>query len=429
MDRITQRKRRRRARHRAQIIIVISLILLLLIIAAIVFLPGLLVKNGGQSQGILTPGKVTSSPSSAPTPSPTPTPIPDPTGSADADPGTFGFETEIQVNGTTVPEYNASDADKVYFDPDQPYTNLEGVITFRGSNFRTNPAYGTLSTTPSKLEVAWNVPTGSLPKGEGGDYTGTWTGSGWTGQPILVKWPESTKKIMNMYDSAKAKTGLVEAIYATMDGNIYFIDAETGEATRKKINIGVPFKGAGSLDPRGYPVLYLGSGDNYKTAGKESRAMAISLIDGSVLFTFGKKTDSFALRDWHAYDSSPLVDAKSDTLLYPGENGILYRVKLNTKYDEAAGTLTMTPDAPVKMRYSAKRTREDGYWLGYEGSAVGWRNYLFLTENSGLMQCIDVNTMKPVWVQDIWDDTNATAVFEEDRKNLTAYFICRYDAG
>ena len=45
------------------------------------------------------------------------------------------------------------------------------------------------------------------------------------------------------------------------------------------------------------------------------------------------KTDAFALRDWHAYDSSPLVDAETDTLIYPGENGILYTIKLNTVFD------------------------------------------------------------------------------------------------
>ena len=40
------------------------------------------------------------------------------------------------------------------------------------------------------------------------------------------------------------------------------------------------------------------------------------------------------------YDSAPLVDADTDTLIYPGENGILYTIKLNTVFDETTGQLT-----------------------------------------------------------------------------------------
>lgn len=365
-------------------------------------------------------------PTPSPTPEPTPTPIPDPasvaTDTVDTTGAKWGFHSEIEVDGAQVEQYAAAEEDKVYFVSGADYAQLPGVVTFRGTNYRENPYYGTAgNVVEKKLEAVWYQGTGSLGKGEGGSYSGTWTGSGWSGQPIIVQWPESTKKIMNLYDSAKNKAGLVEVIYATMDGKIYFLDLETGEKTRDPINIGVPFKGAGSLDPRGIPVLYLGSGDHYREAGKESRAMAVSLVTGEVLFSFGNKPDSFADRSWHAYDSSALVCAESDVLLYPGENGLLYRVKLNTQYDEAAGTLTMNPSRPVKYRYGATRTGENDYWVGYEGSAVGWREYLFLTENAGLMHCVNVNTMETVWVQDIWDDTNATAAFEEDIANSRAY--------
>ena len=108
----------------------------------------------------------------------------------------------------------------------------------------------------------------------------------------------------------------------------------------------------------------------------KSRAMAYSLIDFTRLYEFGKQNDEFALRDWHAYDSAPLVDAETDTLIYPGENGILYTIKLNTKFDETTGELSMNPSYIVKMRYAATRstypnsnnTSDNKYWLGYETS-------------------------------------------------------------
>ena len=43
------------------------------------------------------------------------------------------------------------------------------------------------------------------------------------------------------------------------------------------------------------------------------------------------------------YDAAPLVDAESDTLIYPGENGVVYFIKLGTNYDPDAGTIASAP--------------------------------------------------------------------------------------
>lgn len=69
---------------------------------------------------------------------------------------------------------------------------------------------------------------------------------------------------MNMYDWVKEEENLVEVIYACMDGNVYFLDLKTGKATRDVLQLGFTFKGAGALDPRWYPILYVGAGyDSY----------------------------------------------------------------------------------------------------------------------------------------------------------------------
>lgn len=356
-----------------------------------------------------------------PTEEPTPTPASyqEVAAHSSARASAWGFYTELLVNGNLASSYNSEDI--ISFPKGDEYQQAEGVLSFRGSNFRQDPYYGTAVVEQGKLQKVWQHDTFSVQRGEGGKYTGVWTGTGWTGQALLVRWDSETKAIMNMYDSAKQKDGLIEAICPCMDGNIYFYDAVTGEATRNKLVFGVPFKGNGSVDPRGWPILYVGQGDHYNTEGKAAKAYAISLIDGSVLTTVGAKPDSFAIRTWHAYDSAAIVDGATDTLFYPGENGILYRVKLNTRYDKTAGTLTMSPSPAIKLRYQASRTKNDGFWLGYEASAVAWRHYLYLCDNSGLMQCVDVNTMQTVWVQDTWDDTNATPCFEEDPATGTGY--------
>ena len=362
-------------------------------------------------------------PAETQTPEPTPAPEPfEPHAVDSTQPSNFISYTNVMVNDTLLDgAYTAEQ--EINFGAGSEYSALPGVITFGGNNYRDGYSYGTANITQKKFGSQWTAATGSL-VAPGGFY---WSGNGWTGQPLISEWPKETRQVMNMYDWAKQKAGLVEGILACLDGKVYFFDIETGEATRPVLDIGIPFKGAGALDPRGYPILYLGSGDNYpEDPGKTVRAVVYSLVDFSCLYTFGSYKDSFAIRDWHAYDSSPLVDAETDTLIYPGENGILYTIKLNTQYDEQAGTLSINPSEVVKFRYNTSRssvgsTSADKYWMGYEDSVVVWGGYAYLATNDGFVQCIDLNTMQLVWAQDVLDDTNASIVLEEDEANRTAY--------
>ena len=431
---MTAQRRRRRKRLRIQPrFIVVLLLFLVVVVLAVVVLSSLGDTGEEQQQvqnsqnpssgGLITDLFDTSTPTPEPTPEPTPTPRFDIPHAVDSsNPANWGYSTDVEVNGTVVQSYTRQTP--IFFDYDEPYTNVNGIVTFRGDHYRSGAAYGTASISSKSLSKAWSFEIGQLAKPSG---SGNWSGSGWVGQPLVVCWPDSTKQIMNMYDWAKQKQGLVEGILACLDGNVYFFDIESGEATRPVLQIGIPFKGAGSLDPRGYPILYLGSGDNYpEDPSKTVRAVAYSLVDFSCLYTFGAYKDSFAIRDWHAYDSAPLVDAATDTLIYPGENGILYTIKLNTAYNEQAGTLTMAPSETVKFRYNTSRssagsTSADKYWMGYEDSAVMWGEYVYLVTNDGYMQCININTMELIWAQDVLDDTNATIVLEEDEANRTAY--------
>lgn len=411
-------KRRRRRRRRVRVNVG-RLLLILVLLAAVIFLSVLLVKSCAadkteeekESSGFISSlfGKETPTPIPTPTLAPTPTPVPtfSPSAVAGTMPSDFGLEEAIEDNGTVVDAYTR--AEPIDFLEGDTYTELEGVITFRGNNFRDSAAYGTVTWTGQAAEP-WTFSVGSMAKKSG---SGSWTGCGWTGQPLIVKWPEETKRIMNLYDSAKNDPDLVEVIYATMDGHIYFLDLYTGEKTRDPINVGYPFKGAGALDPRGYPLMYVGSGDD-STAG-DSRAFIINLIDGTILYEFGVE-DGFALRDLSYFDSSALVDAETDTLIYPGESGILYTIKLNTQYDPNAGTISINPQT-VKWRYKGARSLStdtvdgsQGWWLGIEDSAIIWREHAIFTDNGGHMICLNLNTMKAVWVQDTLDDTNCTPV-------------------
>lgn len=363
-----------------------------------------------------------------PTPTPTPEPTPTPVGLPDFKPHSVdGTEPErlisstaIMVDGEVVEQYESDY--EINFDLPERYTEIEGIVTFRGDNFRSGAAYGTAAVSSKTLTKAWSKSTSGLSDSDG-IY---WSGSGWTGQPLIVKWPEATRKnISAMYDWAREKEGLVEVIYATLDGHVYFYELTSGEYTREPLNLGLNYKGAGALDPRGYPILYVGSGVD--SVNGRSRVKVVNLIDNSVMFEFGHN-ETFANRGWHMFDSSPLVSAETDQLIYPGENGILYIIHLNTKYNEQTGELSVDPDNIVKWKYNGVRSGSR-YWLGVESSAAIINNYIFLADNGGNLMCLDLNTLKLVWVQDVLDDTNCSPVVDVEDGHPYIYISTSFHYG
>lgn len=363
-----------------------------------------------------------------PTPTPTPEPTPTPVGLPDFKPHSVdGTEPErlisstaIMVDGEVVEEYESDY--EINFDLPERYTELEGIVTFRGDNFRSGAAYGTAAVSSKTLTKVWSKSTSGLSDSDG-IY---WSGSGWTGQPLIVKWPEATRKnISAMYDWAREKEGLVEVIYATLDGHVYFYELTSGEYTREPLNLGFNYKGAGALDPRGYPILYVGSGVD--SVNGRSRVKVVNLIDNSVMFEFGHN-ETFANRGWHMFDSSPLVSAETDQLIYPGENGILYIIHLNTKYNEQTGELSVDPDNIVKWKYNGVRSGSR-YWLGVESSAAIINNYIFLADNGGNLMCLDLNTLELVWVQDVLDDTNCSPVVDVEDGHPYIYISTSFHYG
>ena len=316
-------------------------------------------------------------------------------------PEAHGIVAELEVDGQPAAQYRR--AADIHVDPDASYAAHEGIVTFRGDHLRSGAAYGNAQLPQKQLEVKWTVTTGKLAKGYG---KGFWTGSGWTGQPLIIRWTQDQKQYMDMYEEKKHKEGLTEVIYSTMDGNVYFLDLEDGTATRDVLKVGLPFKGAGAVHPS-LPILHLGPGDSGAGEGEYARAYLYSLQDSSKLLEYGGE-DPFSIRSFCGFDSAPLFF--DDYIFEPSENGIIYTFKLNAKQD-AQGKISIDPSEFVKLRYKTARSSEEAYWLGMEDSPVMWKNYLYIADNGGTMLCVDVNTMQVVWTQDVVDDTNGSAVF------------------
>jgi outer membrane protein assembly factor BamB len=333
-------------------------------------------------------------------------------------PDVFNFTSDILIGSQKVETYSRDVP--ICFGPGSEYAKVQGIVTFRGNNYRDTASFGTVNIKSAKLSKVWSIKTGRVARSSTTKRKGRsfWTGSGWTGQPLMICWPDDIRSAMNIFPEKKADANLVEVIYACMDGIIYFMDLKDGRPTRPAIHTGGgPIKGTASLYPDGTPMLFVGPADD--PPGMETvRARVYSLIDQKLIYTFGQK-DPDSLRVYQSYDSSPLFDIATDTIIEPGENGLLYTIKLNTKFDRQAGTLSVHPDKPVKLRYTtpeykdAPKNTPTTRWLGMEDSACIWRNFLYIADNGGKLMCVDLNTMQMVWAQNVLDDTNTSPVFEE----------------
>ncbi|MCX7771856.1 MAG: pyrrolo-quinoline quinone [Clostridia bacterium] len=385
--------------------------------------------SGSQSPGTAS-GTPAASQSATPKPSATPTPTPEVTDPSQlvinvSNPPSFVSKSTVSA-GTYQKKFkdgsitysvfqnnkavNYSPEYPVAFPSSKGYATLEGVTAFRGNNYRNAPSFGTRSIKEKKLEVIWTQDTGAISAANS-----FWPGSGWTGQPLLVHWPENVRNVMNIKPEFKNKD-LVEVIYPILDGNIYFLDLQTGKPTRDKIKLGFSVKGTGMVDPRGYPLFYTGMGLN--SNGKQTTSFKYriyNLIDQTEIFTM-PGSDPVALRKWGANDSSALLNAATDTLFDAGENGLIYKIKLNSKFDKQAKKITLSPQT-TKYRYKSSYSPDQGI----ENSPSFYRNLMFFCDNGGTLQCLDVNKMEPVWIYNTHDDTDSSTVIEETKDGVFLY--------
>lgn len=334
---------------------------------------------------------------------------PDPPAEQKPEHPAWKYVFEVYVDGQRAEDF---ESDALCFSDAGEYTALEGVVTFRGGNLRQNSAYGCAELKSHDFKTLWSRRIGAIDSG----YA-RWTGVGWTGQPVMVRWPADLRAAMNIDPAFRDVDGLVEVIYGTLDGNIYFIDARSGENTRPPIELGFPIKGSVSVDPRGYPLLYVGQGIS-KANGRTGRIgwRVYSLIDQSQLF-FLDGHDSLCLRDHGAFDGACLVDGSTDTVILGGENGLFYRIKLNTRFDREAMEISVAPQVTA-YRYKSAVSKE----LGIENSVVACGGYAWFADNSGLLTCLDLNAMKPVWLLDTGDDTDATIALEREADGRLALY-------
>lgn len=353
------------------------------------------------------------------TPTPTPTPSPSPT-TEQVDISMPENDKTIQkVEANTITGEIMSQGQQVDTfereDPIQPdgTSELEGILTYRQNDMRN-------SNLSSQLTVSGNMNFSTA--FEAALENNIAVDRNFEFAPLVVSWDSQTISHMNVTDEIKERGSLTEIIFAGSDGLIYFFDAQSGQASREAIDVGVPFLCTPTLDPRGYPILYIGqsAGPSGVGSNEEIYMRAYSLVDGRRLMRVGAdERDEFALNAIQGNSGAPIVNAASDTLIWASQNGIIYTVKLNTSYNEQTGQVSMDPDRTVKYRYQVANAGAKNFSIKLSPSL--YDHYLFFVDETSRLHCIDLNTMELMYAVKLQADASAAPLIYETETGLYVY--------
>jgi outer membrane protein assembly factor BamB len=275
-----------------------------------------------------------------------------------------------------------------------PYPNasVAGLLTFRGNPTRSWHGLGPVPVAP---RVLWRAPGErmcSLSKEF--DEESQWCGTGWTGQPAVFERDGRTWVVFGGYDRA-----------------VHFLDAATGADILRPFVTGDLVKGSVTVDPDGYPLVYVGSRDNY------FRVLAFDGPEVRELWQLSATAVGPTLwnDDW---DGSALV--LDDFLFEGGENSRLHVVKLNRAY-LPDGRVSVAPELVFHAAgWDDELLRAVGNEVSIESSVAISGNTLYFGNSGGLVQGWDIGPLRagtgvPQRVFRFWtgDDADGSIVIDE----------------
>jgi outer membrane protein assembly factor BamB len=319
------------------------------------------------------------------------------TGAASAEATTGAIPEASTTTSTTEPFVPRTD---VLVDPasfGRPWGDeVQGLLTFRGNPTRSFHGTGPVPRTPP--QVLWQYPPPGRPMcGESSEYqqVRTWCGTGWTGQPAVFE-----------------REGRTWVVFGAYDYGVHFVDAATGAAILPPFMTGDLAKGNVTVDPDGYPLVYVGSRDN------ELRILAFDGPEPRELWSVNGQTDD---RRWNNdWDGAPLV--VNGHLVVGGENSWFYGFELNRSYGPDA-RVTVAPELVFRVPGFDDRLLADlgDNRVSLEASVSMSGDIAYLNSSGGLLQGWDLSPLRTGQgsverVFRFWtgDDSDATVVTDDE---------------
>lgn len=274
----------------------------------------------------------------------------------------------------------------------EPWGSVVGLTMFRGNPTRTFYGSGPIGDVPPTQQ--WRFPDAAMSGlSPVGNQERWWSGTGWTGQPIVYE----------------RQDGVTELIFGAYDKKLHFVDAESGQRLRPDYDMGDIIKGTPTLDPDGYPLLYSGSRDP---------RFRILALDGDevheVWSLHAKSVDGMWNDDW---DSNPVI--VDDMLYVGGENSWWFAIKLNRGYD-ADGLVTVAPEVVYQMpAWTDELFDLLGRQHSVENSTAVFGQKAYFATSGGRVVGVDLSDIENGNAEvffDFWmgDDIDSTIVIDKE---------------
>ena len=290
-----------------------------------------------------------------------------------------------------------------------------GILTFRGGPFRQNAASGTVEITSNTLSELWKVPMEGSTKAK----TATLTGVSWPGQPLIVKWPTQLRAILGMNAESKDTKALKEVIVGSQNGSLYFLDLVTGKATRDPISLGWPSNGVLALQTDASPMLSVGQHISVLAKKTVDNGLHLFNLLSNKELTLLNGRDKAMQTNYSGFNSAPLFDMSTGAMIVGGENGLLYTMEPKEDFDHVVGTLKIDTSF---QRYSWKTASQKAKNTNIDGAVAMYGPYVYFADQTGILQCVDVNTLTPVWAADTGDNTDAAVALDMENDSTVALY-------
>ena len=226
-----------------------------------------------------------------------------------------------------------------------------------------------------------------------GGQTGLWCGTGWTGQPAVVD-----------------RKGTTWVVFGAYDGAVHFVEASSGVRLLPDFTTADIIKASVTVDPDGFPLVYIGSRDD------SFRIVAMDRAVPTELWRLDARTVSPILwnDDW---DGSALV--VDDYLIEGGENSQWHIVKLNRTYGDD-GLVSVSPELVFHAPGWDDELLKDlgDSRVSIESSVAMWGDTVYFANSGGLVQGWDIGGLRegrlPSRTFRFWtgDDTDASVVID-----------------
>lgn len=304
---------------------------------------------------------------------------------------------------TTSAEQNAETAQPEEPDPDALAPSgfaTPGLLTFRGGPHRDYYGEGPV---PQDPEILWSHPADGNPMCHTSARDGnSWCGTGWTGQPAVFE-----------------RDGRTWVVFGAYDRRVHFLDYHTGENILPPFEIADIIKGSVSVDPDGFPLVYVGGA----LEDTKLHVVAIDRAQPQELWSLDAHDVSPTMW-WDNWDGSSLV--VDDYLFEGGENSVFHVVKLNREYDDD-GLVQVSPElvfsAPgwdQELLDGLVGSARDAQNVSIENSVAYHDGIVYFSNGGGLVQGWDVSGLdegvEPTRVFRFWagDDTDATITMDDE---------------